>query len=313
MSLLDAQDGNAPQATGTSQPEPPQDQSSVIKFVKEQPQEPAVIPSLFGAGYGTYEVRPENFLLSFITHSLAVGVILWLFHVTVQSPKIDLTNTRSIPLEAYKLPMHVGSRAGGGGGGGEASKLKASAGSPPKATMQQQLAPPVVVQPQQKSKLMVQQTIVADLKIPPTTQIGDPLSKLMTPSSGTGISSGIGNGSGGGVGSGDGRGLGPGSGANFGGGVFHVGNGISPPVAIYAPDPDYSEEARKVKHQGTVILNVIVGPDGRVHSPRVVRSLGLGLDEKAVEKVLVWKFDPAKKDGRPVAVEMNIEVSFNLY
>jgi TonB family protein len=62
-----------------------------------------------------------------------------------------------------------------------------------------------------------------------------------------------------------------------------------------------------------VVLDIVVGVDGRVHSPRVVRSLGMGLDEKAIEKVNIWKFDPAKKDGRPVAVEMNIEVAFNLY
>ena len=73
------------------------------------------------------------------------------------------------------------------------------------------------------------------------------------------------------------------------------------------------EEARKAKYQGVVVLNIIVGTDGRVHSPRVVRSLGMGLDEKAIEGVKTWKFDPSKKDGRAVAVEMNIEVAFNLY
>ncbi len=62
-----------------------------------------------------------------------------------------------------------------------------------------------------------------------------------------------------------------------------------------------------------MVLEIIVGTDGTVHSPRVVRSLGMGLDEKARERVMVWKFDPATKDGRPVAVVMNIEVAFNLY
>lgn len=313
MSLLDPNDGKDPQSPEPSGETKGQDQTSVIKFVKDKPQDSLVIPSLFGAGYGAYEVRPENFLVSFITHAVGIALLLWLFHFTVQAPSKPESRLNAIPLVSdYKLPMKVGTKAGGGGGGGEASKLKASAGSPPKATMEQQLAPPVVVAPQQ-SKLMVQPTIVADLKIPPTTQIGDPLSKLMAPSSGTGIGGGIGNGSGGGVGAGDGRGLGPGSGANFGGGVFHVGNGISAPVAIFAPDPDYSDEARKAKYQGTVILQVIVGADGRVHNPRVMRALGMGLDEKAIEKVLTWKFDPSKKDGRPVAVEMSIEVSFNLY
>jgi protein TonB len=312
MSLLETKDGNDPQKSPAEVETSVAAETPVIKFVKDPQQQAMVIPSLFGAGYGAYEVKPENFLLSFVTHALAIGALLWLFHLTVQVPaKLEKFNSTPIVLSPAPL-MKVGTRAGGGGGGGEASKLKASAGSPPKATMEQQLAPPVVVA-QQKSKLMVTPTVVADMKIPQTNQVGDPLSKLMTPSSGTGVTSGIGNGSGGGVGSGDRRGLGPGSGANFGGGVFHVGNGISAPVPTYAPDPDYSDEARKVKHQGTVILNVIVGTDGRVHNPKVVRSLGMGLDEKAIEKVQIWKFDPAKKDGRPVAVEVNVEVSFNLY
>jgi TonB family protein len=95
--------------------------------------------------------------------------------------------------------------------------------------------------------------------------------------------------------------------------VFHIGNGVLPPVPIYQPDPDYSEEARKAKYQGTVVLTVIVGPDGRVYHPRVARALGMGLDEKAIEKVLTWKFKPATKDSKPVAVEVSVEVQFNLY
>jgi TonB family protein len=209
--------------------------------------------------------------------------------------------------------VHVGRAAGGGGGGGDASKLQASAGTPPKATMKQQLAPPTVVIQNEKPKIVVQPTIVADLHIPVSPQIGDPLSKLVAPSSGTGVRGGVGTGSGGGVGSGDGRGLGPGSGANFGGGVFHVGNGVLPPRAIYQPDPDYSDEARKAKYQGVVVLNITVGADGRVYNPMVARSLGLGLDEKAKEKVLTWKFEPATKDGKPVPVLVSVEVSFNLY
>lgn len=311
MSLLEAKDGKDPQTPPVTVETSGVAQAPVIKFVKDPQQQ--VIPSLFGAGYGAYEVRPENFLISLLTHALAIGALLWLLHLTVSPAR--LTPLNSTPILLGPMPVMPVSKkiAGGGGGGGEVSKLKASAGAPPKATLQQQLAPPVVVA-QPKSKLMVTPTIVADMKVPISNQqLGDPLSKLMTPSSGTGVSGGIGNGSGGGVGAGDGRGLGPGSGANFGGGVFKVGNGISAPVAIYQPDPDYSDEARKAKFQGTVILNVIVGTDGRVHSPKVVRSLGMGLDEKAIEKVLVWKFDPAKKDGRPVAVEVNVEVSFNLY
>src|SRR5205807_10036865 len=137
-------------------------------------------------------------------------------------------------------------------------------------------------------------------------------SDLMTPSNGTGVRAGIGSGEGGGVGSGHGEGWGFGLGGGFGGGVFHVGNGVTAPRAIFSPEPDYSDEARKAKYQGTVILQAIIGPDGHPQNLHVARSLGMGLDEKAIEAVTHWRFEPGKKDGVPVPVVFNIEVDFYL-
>lgn len=303
---------NAHETNDTPQVPRREEATSVIKFAKEAPQD-VVLPTLFGAGYGTYQVRPENFVLSFLSHTLLIGLLLLLVHFGVQTAsKLDKPKYDSTELVSPYIP-HVGAKAGGGGGGGDASKLKASAGTPPKANLQQQIVPPTVEIPKTQAKIIMQPTIIADLKFPQPTQMGDPLSKLMVPSNGSGVGSGIGSGSGGGIGSGNGGGLGPGTGGNFGGGLFHVGNGVSAPVPIYSPDPDYSEEARKAKYQGTVVLTVIVGPDGRVHNARVSRSLGMGLDEKAIEKVMVWKFKPATKDSKPVAVEVSVEVQFNLY
>lgn len=313
MSLLDPNAPENSQNPGAPQPPSAGDQVPVVKFEKPTSQDAMILPTLFGAGYGTYQVKPENFVLSFLTHTLLIIGGLLLLHLGVKAVKAPDEPKQNVTELAPYVPMHAGKPAGGGGGGGDASKLQASAGAPPKASMQPQLAPPTVEVPKVQAKLTVQPTIVADLRFPPNTQVGDPLSKLMAPSNGSGVGSGIGNGSGGGIGSGDGRGLGAGQGANFGGGVFHVGNGVTPPEAIYSPDPDYSDEARKAKYQGVVVLNVIVGPDGRVHNPRIVRTLGMGLDEKAMEKILIWKFKPATKDNKPVAVEMNVEVSFNLY
>src|SRR5438094_628072 len=82
-----------------------------------------------------------------------------------------------------------------------------------------------------------------------------------------------------------------------GGGVYRVGGGVSPPRVLYNPDPEYTEEARKAKYQGVVVLWLIVGQDGRTKDIRISRSLGMGLDQKAVEAVKLWKFEPAKKDG----------------
>jgi TonB family protein len=80
--------------------------------------------------------------------------------------------------------------------------------------------------------------------------------------------------------------------------VYHVGGGVTAPRPIFDPDPEYSEEARKAKYQGVVMLAVTGGPDGRPRDIRLMRSLGMGLDEKAIEAVRKWRFDPARWDGQ---------------
>jgi periplasmic protein TonB len=207
-------------------------------------------------------------------------------------------------------------QVGGGGGGGDRDILAASKGRLPKFSMEQ-ITPPVVVVRNEHPKLAVEPTIV----IPPQVQLasnnmpnlGDPMAHAILPSNGTGAGGGIGSGSGGGVGSGKGPGFGPGEGGGTGGGIFHVGGGVSPPRQIYAPEPEFSEEARKAKYQGVCTLGLIVGTDGRPSNIRVLSSLGMGLDEKAIEAVKNWKFEPAMKDGHPVRVEIAVEVDFHLY
>jgi len=95
-------------------------------------------------------------------------------------------------------------------------------------------------------------------------------------------------------------------------GVFRVGGGVSAPRVSYSPDPEYSDEARRAKYQGTCVLSLTVGPDGLPRDIRIARSLGMGLDEKAIEAVQQWRFQPALKDGKPVAVAINVEVQFRL-
>src|SRR2546422_2687560 len=96
-------------------------------------------------------------------------------------------------------------------------------------------------------------------------------------------------------------------------GAFRVGGGVSAPKEIHAPDPEYSDEARKAKLQGTCVLLVIIGPDGLAHDIKVTNTLGLGLDEKAIEAVRKWRFEPAMKDGKPVNVLISVQVNFRLY
>lgn len=87
---------------------------------------------------------------------------------------------------------------------------------------------------------------------------------------------------------------------------------MSAPRVIYAPDPEYSEDARRNRIEGTCLLWIIVGPDGRARDIRIQGVIGHGLDEKAIEAVRQWKFQPALMDGKPVAVQINVEVSFQL-
>jgi TonB family protein len=95
--------------------------------------------------------------------------------------------------------------------------------------------------------------------------------------------------------------------------VFKVGGDVTPPHLTYSPEPEYSKIARKKKYQGTCVLAGIVGTDGLLHDIEVTRSLGMGLDEKAIEAVKKWKFDPAHKEGKAVAAKISVQVNFRLY
>ncbi|HSU88289.1 MAG TPA: energy transducer TonB, partial [Terriglobia bacterium] len=91
-----------------------------------------------------------------------------------------------------------------------------------------------------------------------------------------------------------------------------VGGGVTAPVLVTEILPEYSEEARKARFQGTVVLNTIVHEDGSVQVIKVLRGIGFGLDQNAIAAVLQWRFKPARRNGKPVASYLNVEVSFNL-
>lgn len=95
--------------------------------------------------------------------------------------------------------------------------------------------------------------------------------------------------------------------------VYRVGNGVTVPRPLYQPDPDYSEPARAAKFQGTTSLSVVIDASGRVRDIRVTDPLGLGLDDQAAAKVRSWKFEPAQRYGKPVNVQVRVEVEFHLY
>jgi TonB family protein len=94
--------------------------------------------------------------------------------------------------------------------------------------------------------------------------------------------------------------------------VYRVGQGIAAPVPVTKPEPQYSEEARRAKLQGTVLLSMVINKQGKAEKIQIERKLGSGLDEKAVEAVQKWTFKPGTKDGKPVPVRANIEINFRL-
>src|SRR3954470_16952339 len=243
--------------------------------------EAVILPTLFGVGYHNYDARPNNFIFSMLAHVLAGlllvfgGQFIWQNRVQLRQA-VDLSQVGSIILPSSSTA------AGGGGGGGDMSKIAANKGTAPKLDLDR-VTPPATIIRNDNPKLVVEQSVAVlpNIKLPKSNQIGDPLSAALVLSNGAGVSSGVGSGAGGGLGSGSGAGLGPGSGGNTGGGVFRVGGGVSAPIAIYSPEPEFSEEARKAKYQGTVLVQIVVGSDGRPRDMKIVRPLGMGLDEKA--------------------------------
>lgn len=262
-----------------------------------------------------------SLVLHVVMIAAVVGLSIWGAKKVVE-PKKENKTVVYVPTDyTPELPMQMkkGPTLAGGGGGGERAKIEAPKGKLPKQALEQ-FTPPTTEIRNDNPKLAMEQTVVAppDVKIPANNpslpNIGDPMAKLAgPPSNGTGSGAGIGSGSGGGIGIGTGSGVGKGSGGGFGGGVYRPGGGVSAPRVVHKQEPEYSEEARKAKFQGTVELSLIVDPAGRPNSIRVSRSLGMGLDQKAIEAVRQWKFEPAKKDGQPVAVAIKVLVDFRLY
>jgi protein TonB len=259
---------------------------------------------------------------SAVVHAVAIGLILVsasFSHQVVEQVKPREVVTLVAPSpDSYTLPTSK-REISGGGGGGDKDPIPAPKGRLPKLAMQQ-ITPPQIVLRNQKPKLAVEPTVV----IPPQVHLaenhmpnlGIPSARPLPaapPSNGTGSGGGIGSGSGGGIGVGHGPGVGAGSGGGIGGGVFKVGGGISAPQAISAPDPEYTEEARRAKAQGTCLLWMIVDQHGNPRDIRLVRGLGYGLDAKAIDAVKQWRFQPAMKDGQPVNVQISVEVAFHLY
>jgi len=206
---------------------------------------------------------------------------------------------------------------GGGGGGSEHSVIEASKGKLPKIMKDPVVPPMVQIFEKPKIEMPAAIDVQKEIKLPdnpdmPTIGMKSGVNVVL--SNGTGGGGGMGSGNGGGLGSGNGIGYGPGSGWNTGGGLAQVGGRVSAPVPLFQPDAEFSDEARRAKYQGVCLVSLIVDAQGNPQNVHVVRALGMGLDEKAMEAVRKYKFKPAMRDGKtPVPVQVNVEVNFRLY
>jgi protein TonB len=241
-------------------------------------------------------------LTSLGIHVLAVFLLFGLVTYRTSILPVNSSNPVHVPL----IKPYLGKQ----GGASQPEKGPVQQGKLP-ARVQRQYVPVLLTPVNLNPKL----PMVATIDVPPDIALPD--SKLLNIGDPNGMSSLLpgGNRGRGGIGTGDGKNYGPGSGdgsPGIQGAIYIGGHDIVMPVAIKKVEPEFSEEARRARAMGIVVIYVEIEPDGKPHNLRVVRSFGLGLDEKALEAVTQWRFKPGSKDGKPVTVSANIELAFHL-
>ena len=259
-------------------------------------------------------------LVSILVH---VGFVLLALFAIANPPAARAPEpTERVPNDIVWLD--VPGPGGGGGGGGNKMKeppRKAELKGPEKVTVpvakpvEKPAVPPVTKAepppPAPQVQIPAQQTAAGVVELP---GVVSNVPTAAVPSQGSGVGGGAGTGTGTGAGPGQGSGLGPGFGGGFGGGAFRPGNGVESPQVLYEEKPAYTAGAMRAKVQGIVEVEAVVLPDGSVGQVRVARSLDdrFGLDEKALEAVRRWRFRPGTRQGKPVSVLVNIELTFTL-
>jgi periplasmic protein TonB len=262
---------------------------------------------------------PLSIAISAVVNLGILALLLFAFRkqiVAVIPPHI-LSNV-DVNIAPWRPKTQKPGDIGGGGGGGSHDIVQPIKGHLPKIEKQPMLPPQVPVLDKPKIAIEPAINVQQNIKLPDNPNlpnIGVLASRNNVVLSNGSGSNGIGSGQNGGLGGGNGNGYGPGTGGNVGGGLYQVGNGVSGPKLTFFVEAEFSDEARRAKYEGTVVISLIVDAQGNPQNIRVSRSLGMGLDEKAIEAVRQYKFKPAveAKSGKSVPVPINIEVSFRLY
>jgi periplasmic protein TonB len=260
---------------------------------------------------------PTSTTLAFIMHVVVITAILW-FTMTARPHVVPAKAVMITPItfRPYIPPTVPAPKPmGGGGGGGEHKLIEPSKGHLPPVAKLQTAAPqlikidhPKLAQPE---SIQMQAIKLPDNNMP---NVGMPQSpQVAMASQGSGSGSGFGQGLGGGIGSGHGAGLGQGLGGGYGGGIMSVGAGVSAPQLLNHVEPDFTNEARQAHYQGVVEIQLIVDSNGNPENMQIVKHLGMGLDQKAIDAVRQYKFHPAMFQGHPVPVRLVVDVDFRLY
>ena len=280
------------------------------------PAEPA--KALFEPPHTGRETK-KPVVLSFAAHG-AVALLLVL---------VSMDRTETAPLEE---PVHEESHlvflmspgpGGGGGGGGlrqpkPAPKLlrKTERPRPQLSVPPVKEAEPVVVAKQEAPEPKPAKEIIAPVQTVAaneTDRVGQIEHAVEAPeSNGPGSNGGVGTGQGTGNGEGLGSGIGEGEGGGTGGGPYRPGSGIEPPRLLREVKAQYTEEARRRGITGDVLLEVVVRRDGSVGEAHVLKGLGYGLEQRAIDAVKQWRFAPAQRKGAPVDVLVEVAVEFTL-
>jgi TonB family protein len=268
------------------------------------------------------------FALSSTLHAVALAAAIALTTFGV-APTIA-TATADDHADPMRLIFLSTPGPGGGGGGGGLQQRAA----PPKARREGRhaISSPL---PQRQQPKPIEPVAAPPEPKPAPPLAAEPLPPLIAPvvsapadartrvgileqttaendSHGPGTGGGVGKGSGTGIGEGDGAGIGPGSGGGTGGGPYRPGSGIAPPQLLREVKADYTEEARRQGLAGEVLLEIVVRRDGTVGDIKVVRGLGSGLNDRATQAVRQWRFAPARRQGTPVDVIVEVAVEFKL-
>lgn len=218
----------------------------------------------------------------------------------------------------------------GGGGGGGGLRMKPP---PPKALRKgsatvsspipvRKLPPPLEARPRvvEPPPTPIEAKVLPPVMAPVATKPADAedreglmaKSEEPAPSSGPGAGGGVGTGQGTGLGQGTGSGIGEGSGGGTGGGPYRPGSGVDPPRLLKEVRAQYSDQARRANLEGEVELEIVIRRDGTVGDVKILRGLGLGLNDQAVQAVRQWRFSPARLKGTPVDVIVEVSVEFRL-